>query len=130
LETKEVDVVVGIVTKGNKFLVEHRGPDETLDPNVICLPGGHVNKGESYEKALKREMREELGIRVKSVRFIAKSFRIASNGEKQNSYCFVITAYEGKPTAKSATEIFWTDNLDDLSLEVDKQIIRKFKEIR
>lgn len=126
---KEVEVVVGVVTDGDKFLVELRGLEETLDPGVVCLPGGHVNRGESHEKALKREMLEELGITVKSMRLIGKSFRVASNGEAQNSYCFVITAYQGKPTAKSAKEVFWTDNIDDLSLEVDKQLIRKIREI-
>jgi ADP-ribose pyrophosphatase YjhB (NUDIX family) len=126
---KEVDVVVGAVTDGDKFLVERRGLEETLDPGVVCLPGGHVDKGESYEKALKREMHEELGIIVKSIRFIGKGFRVASNGEWQNSHCFVITDYEGKPTAKSAKDVFWTDNVDDLSLEVDKQMIRKVREI-
>lgn len=125
----DVDVVVGILTDGDKFLVERRGLDETLDPGVVCLPGGHVDIGESYEKALKREMHEELGIIVKNVRFIGKSFRIASNGEHQHSYCYLVTAYEGKPTAKSAKEIFWTNNTDDLSLEVDRQIIRKSREI-
>jgi hypothetical protein len=74
-------------------------------------------------------MFEELGITVKSTRFIWKNFRIASNGERQHSYCFVITTCEGKPVAKSAKEIFWTDNIDDLSLEIDKQTIRKLKEI-
>jgi 8-oxo-dGTP diphosphatase len=126
---REVDVVVGILTDGDKFLVERRGHNETLDPNIVCLPGGHVNKGESNEKALKREMFEELGITVKSIRFIWKNFRIASNRERQHSYCFVITAYEGKPAAKSAKEIFWTNNIDDLSLEIDKQTIRKLREI-
>jgi 8-oxo-dGTP diphosphatase len=126
---REVDVVVGILTDRDKFLVEHRGHNETLDPDVVCLPGGHVNKGESYEKALKREMLEELEITVKSMRFIWKNFRIASNGERQHSYCFVITAYKGKPAAKSAKEIFWTNNIDDLSLEIDKQTIRKLREI-
>jgi mutator protein MutT len=127
--TREVDVVVGIVTEGNKFLVERRGLDEELDPGVVCLPGGHVNKGESFEEALKREMLEELGITVKSMRFVGRNFHVASNGERQNSYCFFITEYEGKPTAKSAKEIFWTNNIDDLSLEVDKQTIRKLRGI-
>ena len=126
---RDVDVVVGVVIDGDSFLVERRELDEELDPGVVCLPGGHVNKGESYEKALKREMLEELGITVKSMRFIGKNFRIASNGERQHSYCFVITVYEGKPTAESAKEIFWTSKIDDLSLEVDKQTIRKLKEI-
>jgi 8-oxo-dGTP pyrophosphatase MutT (NUDIX family) len=126
---REVDVVVGVVTDGDKFLVERRGLDETLDPGVVCLPGGHVDKGESYEKALKREMLEELGIAVIRMRFIGRNFHVASNGEQQHSYCFLVTAYEGKPTAKSAKEIFWTNNIDDLSLEIDKQTIRKIREI-
>jgi len=122
---REVDVVVGVVTDGDKFLVERRELDETLDPGVVCLPSGHVDKQESYEKALKREMLEELGITVKSMRFIGKSFHEASNGERQYSYCLVITAYEGKPTAKSAKEIFWTNKIEDLSLEVDREVIKK-----
>ncbi len=122
---KEVDVVVGVITEENKFLVERRTLDEPLDPGVVCLPGGHVDKGESYEQALKREMFEELGIKVKSVRFIEKKFRIASNGERQHSHCFLITAYEGKPTAKSAKEIFWTSDINDLTLEVDKELMKK-----
>ena len=129
VSAREADVVVGAVTDGDRFLVERRALNETLDPGVVCLPGGHVKKGESYEKALKREMLEELGITVKSMKFIGKSFRIASNGERQHSYCFVITVYEGNPTAKSAKEIFWTSKIDDLSLEVDKQTIRKLKEV-
>ncbi len=127
METRDVDVVVGVVTRGNKFLVERRGLDEPLDPNVVCLPGGHVDPGESYQEALKREMHEELGITVTNMKFIAKSFRIASNGERQTSYSFVISDYEGQPTAKSANEIFWTDNVDDLTLDVDKELIRKLK---
>jgi hypothetical protein len=74
-------------------------------------------------------MLEELGITVRSMRFIGRNFHVASNGERQHSYCFLVTAYEGKPTAKSAKEIFWTNNIDDLSLEIDKQTIRKIREI-
>ena len=127
---REVDVVIGVVTDESRFLVERRGLDEKLDPGVVCLPGGHVHKGESYEKALKREMLEELGIKVESMRFIGRNYHVASNGERQNSYCFLVTAYEGKPVCKSAKEVFWTSNVDDLSIEVDKQTIRKLKKIR
>ena len=56
----EVDVVVGIILKKNKFLVEHRSPDEDVDPDIICLPGGHVEPNESKEEALRREMNEEI----------------------------------------------------------------------
>jgi len=126
---KEVDVVVGIVLKDDKFLVERREPDEEVDPGIVCLPGGHVKTGESMEEALKREMREELGIEVKGLKFICENFYVASNGERQNAYCFLVTEYEGKPVCKSAQKIFWEDNIENLDLEVDKKTIKKLREL-
>ena len=126
---EEVDVVVGVISKGNKFLVERRRLDEKVDPDIVCLPGGHVRKGESIEEALKREMLEELGIKAKGLKFICKNFYIASNGERQNAYCYLVTDYEGVPICKSAREIFWEDNIDNLNLEVDKKTIKKLEEI-
>jgi len=125
----DVDVVVGVVLNGDKFLVERRSLDEKLDPGVVCLPGGHVRIGEGLEEALKRELHEELGIKVKGLRFICKNFYVASNGERQNAYCFLVTAYEGKPVCKSAQEIYWEDKIENLSLEVDKKTIKKLREL-
>ncbi|NIR87788.1 NUDIX domain-containing protein [Candidatus Bathyarchaeota archaeon] len=126
---EEVDVVVGVILNGNKFLVEHRRLDEKIDPGIVCLPGGHVKINESKEEALKRELREELGIKVKKFKFICKNFYIASNGERQNAHCFLITDYEGKPVCKSAQEISWEDNIENLSLEVDRKTIMKLREL-
>ena len=125
----DVDVVVGVVLDGDRFLVERRGLDEKLDPGIVCLPGGHVRKNESREEALKRELREELGIMVNGLRFICKNFYVASNGERQNAYCFLVTEYEGKPVCKSAQEIYWEDNIENLSLEVDRKTIKKLREL-
>jgi 8-oxo-dGTP diphosphatase len=126
---EDVDVVVGIILNGNKFLVERRSLDEKVDPGIVCLPGGHVKINESKEEALKRELREELDIEVKGTKFVCKNFYIASNGEKQNAYCFLVTDYEGKPVCKSAQEIFWEENIENLSLEVDRKTIIKLKEL-
>jgi 8-oxo-dGTP pyrophosphatase MutT (NUDIX family) len=125
-----VDVVVGVVLKGGKFLVERRRLDEDVDPGVVCLPCGHVKKNESKEEALKRELREEFGIKVKELKFICKNFYVASNGERQHAYCFLVTGYEGTPVCRSAQEIYWEDSIENLSLEVDKKTIKKLKELR
>jgi len=125
---ESVDVVVGIVLNGNKFLVERRRLDEKVDPGIVCLPGGHVKANESKEEALKRELREELGIEAKRFQFICKNFYIASNDERQNAYCFLVTDYEGKPVCKSAQEVFWEDKIEKLSLDVDKKTITKLRE--
>jgi len=81
------------------------------------------------EAALKRELREELGIKVKGLRFICKNFYVASNGERQNAYCFLVAGYEGKPVCRSAREIYWEDKIENLSLEVDRKTIVKLREL-
>jgi len=126
---EDVDVVVGIILHENKFLVERRRQDEKIDPGIVCLPGGHVRSNETKEEALKRELQEEVGINVKNSRFICKNFYIASNGEKQNAYCYLVTDYEGELVCKSAQEIFWEDDIENLSLEVDKKTIMKLREL-
>ena len=124
-----VGVVVGIVVKGDKFLVERRRFDETVDPGIVCLPAGHVEPNEGLEDALKREMREELGIQVNDMKFVCKNFYVASNGERQHAYCYLVTDFEGEPVCKAAQEIFWEDNIENLSLEVDRKTVRKMRDI-
>ena len=124
---EDARVVVGIIVSGNKFLVERRRLDETIDPGIVCLPAGHVEPDESLETALKREFIEELGIQVKNMKFLCKNFYVASNGEKQHAYCYIVTDYLGEPVCRTAEEIFWEDNIENLSLEIDKETVRKIK---
>jgi 8-oxo-dGTP pyrophosphatase MutT (NUDIX family) len=124
-----VGVVVGIVADGDRFLVERRSWDEDVDPGIVCLPAGHVEPSESLEDALKSEMMEELGIQIKEWKFVCMNFYVASNEEKQNAHCYLITEYEGTPTCKTAQGIFWEDNIENLTLEVDRKTISKMKEI-
>ena len=98
LET--VNVVVGIVVKGNRFLVERRRMDKKVDPGIVCLPAGHVNPDENLEDALKREMFEELGIKVNEMRFVCRNYYVASNGERQHADCYRIVDFEGEPVCK------------------------------
>ena len=125
-----VGVVVAIVTRGNRFLVERRRWDERIDPGIVCLPAGHVKPNESLEEALKREMMEELGIQVKEIQFVCKNFYVASNGERQNAYCYRIIDYEGEPVCKEAENIFWEDEINKMSLDVDNKTLEKMREIQ
>jgi len=124
---KTVDVVVGIIFKDNKFLVERRKTDEKIDPGIICLPGGHVELNENKEDALKREMKEELNIEVKKSEFLKKDFWIASNGERQNVYYYLVTRYEGEPTSKTAKEIIWVESTNELDILDDRNAIEKVR---
>ena len=128
--SETVNVVVGIIVKGKKFLVERRRMDKKIDPGIVCLPAGHVEPNEDLEDALKREMREELGIHVKEMKFVCKNFYVASNGEKQHAYCYKITDYEGEPESNEAEEIFWETDLNNMTLDIDKETIRKMQQVK
>lgn len=123
LET--VDVVVGVILNEGRFLAEKRKPNEPIDPGITCLPGGHVEPGETHEHALTREMKEELNIEVKKAKFIRKSSWTTSNGEKQNVYYYVVLEHEGNPECRTAEYVFWKRNIRELDIEIDRQAVKE-----
>jgi 8-oxo-dGTP diphosphatase len=124
---QDVDVVVGIIFHERKFLAEKRKKSDKIDPGIVSLPGGHVELGETRKAALIREMREELSIEVKNTRFIQKSRWLASNGEKQNVYYYLILDYDGKPIRRTAQRILWIEALEELDIDIDRQAVEKGK---
>jgi NAD+ diphosphatase len=64
--------VAALVTDGTgKLMLVTRGIEP--DYGKLDLPGGFVDHFESAEDALKRELFEELGIKVKSMKYISSS---------------------------------------------------------
>lgn len=124
-----MDVVVGIIFHGRKFLAEKRKKSDKIDPGIVSLPGGHVELGETRKAALIREMKEELSIVVKKTRFIKESRWVASNGERQNVYYFLILDYEGKPVRKTAQRILWIEELEELDIDIDREAMEKSKTV-
>ncbi|MER2090642.1 (deoxy)nucleoside triphosphate pyrophosphohydrolase [Sporosarcina sp. JAI121] len=61
---KTVHVVGAIIeNETGNILCALRGPEMTL-PNYWEFPGGKIEKGETKEEALKREIQEELGCMI------------------------------------------------------------------
>jgi 8-oxo-dGTP diphosphatase len=56
-----------IVDDEGRVFVHRRGPDRTLFPGCWDLPGGHVEPGEAPLDALRREIEEETGWRLRRV---------------------------------------------------------------
>lgn len=55
-------VVGGVLVRDGLALMVHRSPQRRWYPDVWDVPGGHVEAGEDHRGALRRELREELGV--------------------------------------------------------------------
>ena len=56
---------VAVLVKNNKILVQ-----KDLNGNIYALPGGHVKIGETLETGLKRELMEEMGVKIECKRLL------------------------------------------------------------
>ena len=59
-----IHFVGAILRKGEKILLLKNRSNEAKKDGVWWLPGGHLAEGESYMSSLKRELTEELKIRI------------------------------------------------------------------
>ncbi len=106
-------------------LVEKRRADDDADPGLVMLPGGHVDSGESIEDALRREMKEELGIKVGKIRPVLIRLYTASNGEKQRIHYFHIEDWEGEIKSTEAERVYWEQRLANLDDATERQIAQR-----
>ncbi len=58
------EVAVIIINEEGKILLEKRSPNKKQSPNKWALCAGHIEAGDVPEKAIVREMEEEIGARI------------------------------------------------------------------
>ena len=59
----KIDVVAAIIIKDDKFFIAQRNRNKHMGLSWE-FPGGKVEEGETFEVALKREIKEELNIEI------------------------------------------------------------------
>jgi 8-oxo-dGTP diphosphatase len=96
-----------IIKKGNKILLI-----KTLEGGYD-IPGGRVEYGESNEKTLNRELKEELGITVNTQKLkLFHSWNYVSKS-KNRHYVYVVYLYSGKIIGKlrniEVKDVVWMD---------------------
>lgn len=100
-----IPVVTGLIRKGEQVLVGQRPPGHTL-AGQWEFPGGKIEKGESPENALKRELFEELGIEAE-----IGPLRLAAShtyGEISILIMFYdVLFWKGEPKLQQHTELRW-----------------------
>jgi len=67
-----LQVTAGVLRRGGALLIARRGPGDAL-AGQWEFPGGKIEPGETPEACLVRELREELGVETRVVRFLTRT---------------------------------------------------------
>jgi len=124
------DCVDGILVERRKFLVEKRRDDDDADPGLIEIPGGHVDPGETLEDALRREMKEELGINVEKAKLVQKSLYTATSGERQRIHYFYVEKWNGRLRSTEAERVYWESEISNLSIIPDRRAVQRILRVQ
>ena len=89
--------VGGVIFDGASVLLAKRGQEPVK--GTWSLPGGAVELGEKVIDALKREIREEIGIEIQVGGLIRVLDRIIQDEERRIRYHYVIVDYWGWKTS-------------------------------
>lgn len=100
-----LQVVVGALVREGRVLLTLRGRAKRAYPGVWDLPGGHVEPGESELVALRRELHEELGVRI-DVGSAEQLCRLtaAPTGEPVLFSAWLVSDWQGTPSNAAPDE--------------------------
>jgi 8-oxo-dGTP diphosphatase len=73
--TESISVTCAIIKRDGKYLITQR-PFNVPGPLKWEFPGGKIEEGEDPQQALEREIREELGIKIRAVRVLGRNSHI------------------------------------------------------
>jgi 8-oxo-dGTP diphosphatase len=124
------DMAAGILVEGGKFLVEKRRDDKEADPGYVEIPGGHVEKEETLEDTLRREMKEELGIDVEKAKLVQRTLYTASNGERGRIHYFHVEKWTGRIVSNEAERVYWESDVSNLTIPPDRKAVARVLKVR
>ena len=108
--TESVELtVLCLIQDGKRILLQNRVKE---DWRGYTFPGGHVESGESFVDAVKREMKEETGLTILNPRLVGiKQFPIEKG--RYIVLLFKATEFSGTVVSSEEGEMEWI-NLEDI----------------
>lgn len=126
-QLQAVEVAAGLIFEQDRLLVCQRPPRGSFALKWE-FPGGKLEEGEGYEEALRRELREELGIEAGRLSEIFRHQHLYPNIVKINLRFFRVENYSGEVQNRVFHQIKWVTVKELLQLDFldgDLPIIRK-----
>src|SRR5207245_10088726 len=78
-----------VIARGSRVLLVKRKSDDFL-AGIYEFPGGEVEKKESIHDALRREVKEETGLRVSAVKHYLGSFDYESDQRRTRVFNYLL----------------------------------------
>lgn len=103
-----VQVAAGIIRNEFKQIYLTQRLEGQDFAQALEFPGGKVNKDETPEQALKRELEEEIGIHVLSA-FPYEHFRFEYPTKVIEFFFYLVEEWVGEPFGREGQEGFWLE---------------------
>ncbi|ENM5903112.1 NUDIX domain-containing protein [Vibrio mimicus] len=118
-----------LLIKEGACLLERRSAMKASDPNIIAIPGGHIEAGENQAQALQREVQEELGVKATGSVYLCSLYH-PTEIELQLLHYYVVDEWQGEIACHEADEVFWTPMTPNaVETVADKIAIQEFQRL-
>ncbi|HKY09216.1 MAG TPA: NUDIX domain-containing protein, partial [Candidatus Binatia bacterium] len=123
---RPVECVAFMLIQGNHVLAERRKRTKSVMPGAVALPGGHLEAGERADEALRREIREELGIVPIDVVYVCTLLHRSQ--EFRKLHYFAVTRWQGDVQPHEAEAVQWIplNALSLMDLDVDRIAVAEY----
>lgn len=104
-----------MVYDGDKILLQDRVKE---DWKGLTLPGGHIEKDESFVEGIVREIKEETGLTIQNPQLCGIKQWLTDEGERYVVLLFKANRFSGELVSSDEGEMVWFDRseLDDVAV--------------